>query len=291
MADTLVIHVDGGSRGNPGPAAFGVFVPPQFGNPAIRLNGKLGKETNNVAEYTGLVEALKLAKKMQARSVLIKGDSELMVKQMRGEYKVKNEGLKPLFQEAKELAIAIGTVRYQHVYREQNSEADALCNEALDGNLIVPNDLPMLGGSGTKVEPPVKTAAKTSDPIKPIKPGDQASVLITIRGKVISLEEIGDLLYRVKLKVRDQLWKLDMKQRVEDDALPSLGQFIEVTVPVKNSKNWNQNPLPATTEQFLVLANMAESSKNETSLFQKEKFEVDDIDEEENHEFTDDMPF
>jgi ribonuclease HI len=127
----FVIHTDGGSRGNPGPAAY-AYVIERPGAPDVEVKCYLGQTTNNIAEYTGLVKALEHARALGAREVMVCSDSELMVKQMNGVYKVKNAGLLPLYKEATQLRRAFDSVTLRHVYREQNTRADALCNEALD---------------------------------------------------------------------------------------------------------------------------------------------------------------
>lgn len=131
MSDTFTIHTDGGSRGNPGPAAFAYTIE-RPGAAIIEENGYLGDTTNNIAEYTALVKALEHAVRLGATSVVVNSDSELMVQQMNGKYKVKNPGIQPLYQEAVRLAKSVGDVRIRHIYREHNSRADRLCNEALD---------------------------------------------------------------------------------------------------------------------------------------------------------------
>jgi ribonuclease HI len=125
-------NVDGGSRGNPGPAAYGVVVRDPRGEIVARLKKYIGKNTNNVAEYFGLIAALDYAQNHGIRALRIESDSELMVKQMRGQYKVKSEELKPLFERAKKMSQMFESFRINHVYREQNKEADALVNQALD---------------------------------------------------------------------------------------------------------------------------------------------------------------
>ncbi len=134
MSDTILIHTDGASRGNPGAAAFAytIEVP---GQDAIEEAATLGTMTNNQAEYTGLVRALEhLVKLGAALPAVVHSDSELMVKQVRGEYRVKNEELRPLCEEARRLiAKAPGGVTLKHVRREQNKRADELCNQVLDG--------------------------------------------------------------------------------------------------------------------------------------------------------------
>jgi len=125
-------NVDGGSRGNPGPAAYGVVVRDPRGEIVARLKKYIGKNTNNVAEYFGLIAALDYAQNHGIRALRVERDSELMVKQMRGQYKVKSEELKPLFERAKKMSQTFEAFRINHVYREQNKEADALVNQALD---------------------------------------------------------------------------------------------------------------------------------------------------------------
>ena len=130
----LTIHTDGASRGNPGAAAY-AYVIARDGLPPIEEADCLGEMTNNQAEYTALVRALEHAARLgTAQQVHVFSDSELMVKQMRGEYRVKNEELRDLYEQAQELARRFrGPVSFVHVRRAQNSRADALCNEALDG--------------------------------------------------------------------------------------------------------------------------------------------------------------
>lgn len=137
MSDTFTIHTDGGSRGNPGPAAFAYTIE-RPGAVAIEEKGYLGDTTNNIAEYAALVKALQHAAELGAEAVVVNSDSELLVQQMNGKYKVKNAGILPLFEEARRLARAIGNVKVRHIYREHNSRADRLCNEALDDRHRLP---------------------------------------------------------------------------------------------------------------------------------------------------------
>lgn len=131
----FTVHIDGGARGNPGPAGWGALVTPEDGD-AIELSGALPHATNNVAEYTGLLEALRWCLAHAASHVHIRSDSLLLVQQMRGVYKVKNAGLKPLHGQARLLAHDIGHVTYEHVRREQNRDADRLANQAMDAAAI-----------------------------------------------------------------------------------------------------------------------------------------------------------
>jgi ribonuclease HI len=129
----LLVNIDGAARGNPGPAAFG-FVIRHDGEILLEEGGVLEDTTNNVAEYTALLKALAKARELKASSVLVRSDSELLVKQMNGQYKVKNPNLKELHQEATQLREHFRLVRFSHVPREENREADRLCNEALDSH-------------------------------------------------------------------------------------------------------------------------------------------------------------
>jgi len=128
----LTAYIDGGSRGNPGPAGYGVRVEDEHGRPVAELSRALGAATNNVAEYHALVAALTWAAGHGCRSLRIKSDSELLVRQMRGEYRVRNAGLQPLYQEATRLVAELDRVRFEHIRRELNTEADALANRAMD---------------------------------------------------------------------------------------------------------------------------------------------------------------
>ena len=127
----ITAYIDGGARGNPGPAGYGVYIQLPGGG-VEELHGGLGIATNNVAEYNGLLAALRWAVEHGHRVVRIKADSELLVKQMRGEYKVKNEGLQPLAARARMLIGQLDRVTFEHVRREQNKEADRLSNVGMD---------------------------------------------------------------------------------------------------------------------------------------------------------------
>jgi ribonuclease HI len=143
-------NIDGGSRGNPGPASYGVVVRDPRGEIVARLKKYIGRMTNNVAEYYGLIAALDYAQSQGIRQLRIEADSELMVKQMRGLYKVKSPELRPLFERARKMAQSLESFRIDHVYREQNAEADALANEAMDE------------AEGRTPRPAVSPAAKSS---------------------------------------------------------------------------------------------------------------------------------
>ncbi len=179
----LTIHTDGASRGNPGAAAY-AYVICRDRETLLEEAGCLGQMTNNQAEYTALVRALEHALELgPEHGVHVYSDSELMVKQMRGEYRVKNEELRDLYAQAKELAQRFqGHVTFRHVPRSQNKRADALCNEALDG----------------KREPmPRATAAKKA----PATPSLREEMLVCLRAAGVEtpaavLEQLTKILER-----------------------------------------------------------------------------------------------
>ena len=130
----ITAYFDGGSRGNPGPAGWGAYIVNDDGTVLAELSGALGVATNNVAEYNGLIAALQWAADHDVTALSVKGDSLLLVEQMRGNYKVKNEGLKPLHMKARMLVMQIGNVSFAHVPREKNKDADRLSNVGMDAN-------------------------------------------------------------------------------------------------------------------------------------------------------------
>jgi ribonuclease HI len=130
----ITANVDGGARGNPGSAGYGAIIKDQQGEVLAELYAGIGVNTNNVAEYRGLIAALEWALAHGHRRLHIKSDSQLVVQQMLGNYRVKHEGLIPLYQKARRLAAEVGHVTFEHVRREQNAEADRLSNLGMDMN-------------------------------------------------------------------------------------------------------------------------------------------------------------
>jgi ribonuclease HI len=128
----LIAHIDGGSRGNPGPSGYGVVITDQAGRKVAGLGEYLGHQTNNYAEYHGLLAALDYALAHGHRALKVVGDSELLVKQIRGEYKVKSPALQELYQRARQMIAQLDWFSIQHVLREKNLEADRLANAAMD---------------------------------------------------------------------------------------------------------------------------------------------------------------
>jgi len=129
----VVIYADGASRGNPGPAAIGAVIKDERGRLIASISQRIGKATNNQAEYRAIITALEEADRLGARQVDIKMDSELVVKQINGEYRVKKATLKPLYQQVKQRQGLLEGFTITHILRQQNIEADKLANKALNG--------------------------------------------------------------------------------------------------------------------------------------------------------------
>lgn len=144
----IVAHTDGGARGNPGPAGIGVHLASKSGKTIDQIAEALGHATNNVAEYTAVIRALERSLELGAKRVTIKADSLLVVEQLKGVYKVKNAGLKPLHAQAKALIAQFESVTFEHVRRERNKKADALVNVAIDQWVAAYGDEPPLPEPG-----------------------------------------------------------------------------------------------------------------------------------------------
>lgn len=128
----IIAYIDGGARGNPGPAGFGVRIEKEDGTLVEEFGESIGVATNNVAEYRGLLAALEWARSHGLGALHVRSDSLLLVQQMLGNYKVKNPGLQPLHSKAKLVAHEIGRVTFEHIRRTRNAHADRLANEAMD---------------------------------------------------------------------------------------------------------------------------------------------------------------
>ncbi|MDM7999751.1 MAG: ribonuclease HI family protein [Dehalococcoidia bacterium] len=128
----LTVYVDGASRGNPGPAAIGVVIRDETGIALLKTSSSIGRATNNQAEYVALITGLREARRLGAEHVDIRTDSELMARQIGGSYRVRNAHIKPLFEELRQSLAAFRSYDVVHIPREQNYEADALANEALN---------------------------------------------------------------------------------------------------------------------------------------------------------------
>jgi ribonuclease HI len=130
--DKLIIYTDGAARGNPGPAAIGVILKDEKGKVVATISRRLAPTTNNQAEYQAIIAALEKAVSLGARNAIVKSDSELVVKQINGLYKIKNTALRPLYQKVVQLIGTLESFLISYIPREQNAAADALANKALD---------------------------------------------------------------------------------------------------------------------------------------------------------------
>jgi ribonuclease HI len=155
VQDAIVAHVDGGARGNPGPSGYGAYITDAKGARLAELSEYLGHQTNNFAEYSGLVAALEWALEHGHKAVKVVSDSELLVKQIKGEYKVKSESLVDIYQEAKTLIRKLDSFSIRHVLRHQNKDADRLANAAMDK------------GMG-RVPAPSASASASSEPVQEV---------------------------------------------------------------------------------------------------------------------------
>ncbi|MEO8725346.1 MAG: ribonuclease HI family protein [Acidobacteriaceae bacterium] len=143
--DVLIAFIDGGSRGNPGPAAYGVYLQDANGKCVDELCEFLGVKTNNVAEYSALLAALRYAIEKEFRDLQVVSDSELLVKQMQGRYRVNSPDLRPLYEEARRMVQKLSSFSIRHVLRAKNKEADRLANVAMD------RGMKMRGGGGEQI--------------------------------------------------------------------------------------------------------------------------------------------
>jgi len=149
-AETYTLEFDGGSRGNPGPAGIGVVVRAADGTPVVTLGRFIGRATNNVAEYRALITAMQEAQRLNIVNVLIRGDSELIIKQMTGVYRVKSPDMRVLFEEAQQVIKKFKSATFQHNLRHKNELADKLANLAMDRKAEV-TDVDTVAMSGPAV--------------------------------------------------------------------------------------------------------------------------------------------
>jgi len=193
-------HCDGGSRGNPGPSGYGAVVESPDGKVVARLSQFLGVQTNNYAEYSGLLAVLKWAHENGARRLRVVSDSELMVKQMKGQYKVASPGLRPLWEEAKRLAARLGKFEMRHTLRGGNKEADQLANDAMDKGMGKSS----IGSRADAYEkPPANVHLKTAAPAGSATPQPKPARMVLegfVKGGVVHLLE-GELPDGIFVKV------------------------------------------------------------------------------------------
>lgn len=169
----ITAYCDGGSRGNPGPAGYGVYIETQDGQRVAELSEYLGKTTNNVAEYSGLLAAIDFAVKNGHRRLRVISDSELMVKQIQGRYKVNSPDLRPLYEEAKRRIAQLDAFRIEHVLRGKNQKADRLANLAMDRGM---GRSPALNGAPPRTSRP--------EPPKVLKGYTKGGVVHLIEGEL-----------------------------------------------------------------------------------------------------------
>jgi ribonuclease HI len=193
------MNIDGGSRGNPGPAAYAVVLA-RPGLPPVEEADTLGTATNNVAEYTALVRGLELAGELGVRRLDVLSDSELLVKQMNGDYRVKHPDLIDLYREAVGLRKRFDRVTLTHVRREQNKRADFLCNEALDGRPRRPGEPP------PPAPPPgAKAAKKSAAPVTDAAVRDDAIACLSAAANAWATHGLAAA---SPGQVWDQLWSI-----------------------------------------------------------------------------------
>jgi phosphoribosylglycinamide formyltransferase-1 len=203
--EQVTIYVDGGSRGNPGPAAAAFILKDKKG---YELSGKgffLGKATNNVAEYTAIIKALEAARQLGAKDAVIYSDSELLVRQLGGQYKVKSENIAPLFQQAKELLGEFEKWEIKHIPREKNKQADKLVNQSLDYK----KDVEAESETVTDNRPPIRLGVLISgggrtlmnilEYIKKGRLNAEVAVVISSRSKVSGVEKAKKAGLNVKI--------------------------------------------------------------------------------------------
>jgi ribonuclease HI len=166
-AGVHVANIDGASRGNPGPASYAVVVRDPAGKLVLELAKNIGRETNNVAEYYALLAALDYATSQGIAALRIRSDSELLVRQMQGRYKVKSADLKPLFERASKMARQLKYFAIEHVRRELNKDADALANVALDSAGVAKYEARSAKPEASLGDPAQRTLGATSSAVPP----------------------------------------------------------------------------------------------------------------------------
>jgi len=235
LPDKIIIHTDGGSRGNPGPAAAAFILTDEAGT---KLDAKaffLGQTTNNVAEYTAITKALEAAKHADAKQLMIFSDSELLVKQLNGEYKVKSEKIRPLFRQTINLLNEFESWKVQHINREKNKEADKLVNQALNLEQDVVGTCEPAPGSRTisktqttKRERPIRLGVLISgggttlmnilEYIKQGRLNAEVAVVISSRSTAAGVEKAKNAGLDVKIIRKKDVPDIDeFSKRIEDE--------------------------------------------------------------------------
>jgi probable phosphoglycerate mutase len=207
-AEWFTAHCDGGSRGNPGPSGYGAVIEDANGQTVARLSEFVGRQTNNYAEYSGLLAVLRWALENGAKRLRVVSDSELMVKQMKGQYKVASPGLRPLFEEAKRRAARLEKFEMRHTLRDGNKEADRLANDAMDKGMGRTPERQSAEALARRVsDAPLKPASKLATPVaaRPVQPAASAKpgrVVLEgyVKGGVVHLLE-GELPEGIFVKI------------------------------------------------------------------------------------------
>jgi len=229
MRDTryeVIAHTDGASRGNPGPAAAGFILTDSNGTQLQAKAFFIGRNTNNVAEYTGVVKALEAVIKIGAKSLIVFSDSQLLVKQINGEYKVKSEQIRPLFQQAVEMLGRLENWKVQFVFRDKNKEADKLVNQALDlGKDIEDKPVPktqnkkpvrlgvLISGGGT-------TLMNILEYIKQGRLNAEVAIVICSRSTVTGVEKAKKAGLKVKIIRKKDFPGIDeFSRRIEEELI------------------------------------------------------------------------
>ena len=188
-SDWIFAHCDGGSRGNPGPSGFGAVITDPDGKPLAELSEFLGTRTNNFAEYSGLLAVLEWALQNGHFRVKVVSDSELMVKQIQGKYRVNSPDLKPLWQTARDRIAKLDAFEITHALRHKNKEADALANQAMDRGMRRTVDKPVSEqrpinspGAPPSAKAPPSIRVGFSIPIEPVEPKSRLTAPTMLRG-------------------------------------------------------------------------------------------------------------
>jgi ribonuclease HI len=191
-----IANIDGASRGNPGPASYAVVIRDPNGKIVLELAKRLGRETNNVAEYYALLAALDYATSQGIAALRIRSDSELLVRQMQGRYKVKNAALKPLHERASKLTRQLTYFAIEHVRREQNRDADALANVALDSG-------PVLAATPSAPKGDTRAASETSRAVRPRPIRARFANGVLVPSEPLDLPEGSEVLLDVRTPPRE----------------------------------------------------------------------------------------
>ncbi len=199
MPAPVIAYIDGGSRGNPGPAGYGISVEDENGRVVDEMHGSIGVATNNAAEYRGLIAALEYLAANGRRNAIIRSDSQLLTRQMRGEYRVRQPELQALHARARDLAGRLGQVRYEHIPRERNRRADALANAAMDG-AGGRSGTPVTGDAASRGEKPPSAASGTATGGAPARTAaanaTRGGIVIGIGIDVEEVARVDDLVRR-----------------------------------------------------------------------------------------------